>query len=1402
MTAPSAADEFWTRLRELYRSAKSPDLATLVRQGAAQQPPVMLNDATLSEWLNGESIPSKGKERAFKFLVGYLEGRAGLRDERELQRRIAEWWRHCADARRSRRAPSSHIRTGDSAVVARSIYIEQLRQQIAPPELVGRSAELAELADFASGASPSAYVWWQAGPWAGKTALLATFVADPPEDFAGRVWVVAFFITARLAGQDTRGALTETLTQQLCQLLGQEVPLGLSDVTREGALLDLFAQAAANRVQAGGSLVLVVDGLDEDRSVTTGAEARSIAGLLPGRPPEGMRVIVTGRPNPPVPDDVPDWHPLRDKRNIRQLLPSPSAQNLRRLGRAELKRLLTGSSLEQDVLGLLTAARGGLTASDLSELTGAGLVEIEDVLHTAAGRTFIRRAGTLSPVGDQVYLLGHEELQVAAVSYLGRVREAHYRNQLHSWADGYRAEEPAWPRHTPEYLLLGYPRLLIAVGDGDRLARLATDPVRHDLLLELSGGDAVALAEIKTCEGMLLAGDRPDLGHLALLSYQRHRLVTRNANIPAELPAVWAMLGNPTRGEALARGITNPHAQADALIGLARLLAAADDHDRARIIAADAEQVISGIANAEVRSSARAGLATAVAALGDRGWAQALSENAAREAARRERHGFVGRYPSTAGVSGYDRVLDSVPRFTAEYWRAEDLIDAIPEAGDPRRIRMLVDDARRAVLLVGNLWSGAELRKRLIRALPASADRDTVRSLIAGMRSMIHDIAHPDLRREALVELVRAVIAAGDLESGVEIVRQGSRRAESPRTAIALWKELAASGDRELVRAMADDMLRRGPALLSGMEPEDHRELVRLLIRIGARDKAEEIVRSMGPSAHRDVLLAELIKAIALAGNVERAVELADGAVREARDRQMPAARARLLIELVRVLPFTGSAQLASHLVVEAGQAIDLVADFPRARLMVSLVEALAVIGKLDLAGEIAGDISEPKVRTDAMSGLAQLRSVVAELDRNGGWIPDLTWTGRIVNGSTPDQLAQAAKVALEEGSTNLARALAVEAERVARAITNRDREALALVELVRALAGVDDLDRAEDLAGRIADPDRRALARVDVARAKVRAGDFDEAESLIHAIPFDSLQRHGLAGLAGAMARAGDCERAESVARGIAGPFLRAKALSEVSLNAARSGFTELADRIADTVSDPYLKAVTLAGLAEAAGGTQDQERARRLVVAAEQAAVVIVSPYQRVRALAARAQALAALGDRVEAQAVIAGVQEVGDPGGFETSLLGSIDSTLQGRAEFVLAVVLSRIGVPGDAKRIASGISRCEWRAQALAHLSCAAAEVGDSREATSLFRAAEDAVSKIEDSGLRVQTLADLAVIVGPDRADRLLAEAYATGPWWLSASATAHCRPEVIVRLVDAVTLSLAAPHSRSGTGSG
>ncbi|MFQ6397240.1 hypothetical protein ACLMAJ_27760 [Nocardia sp. KC 131] len=81
-------------------------------------------------------------------------------------------------------------------------YFAQVRD-IAPQDwLFQRGEELAQLAAFCDGDEP--YMWWRAGPWAGKTALMSWFALRPPE----HVRVVSFFITSRLAAQADHAAFT------------------------------------------------------------------------------------------------------------------------------------------------------------------------------------------------------------------------------------------------------------------------------------------------------------------------------------------------------------------------------------------------------------------------------------------------------------------------------------------------------------------------------------------------------------------------------------------------------------------------------------------------------------------------------------------------------------------------------------------------------------------------------------------------------------------------------------------------------------------------------------------------------------------------------------------------------------------------------------------------------------------------------------------------------------------------------------------------------------------------------------------------------------------------------------------------------------------------------------------
>ena len=82
------AQAFADALRVSYVKAGAPTYAELIHQGKAQRPPVALSDASLSDWLNGKSAPSKPE--AVLFLVSYLQPKATQRTTYELK--SAYWW--------------------------------------------------------------------------------------------------------------------------------------------------------------------------------------------------------------------------------------------------------------------------------------------------------------------------------------------------------------------------------------------------------------------------------------------------------------------------------------------------------------------------------------------------------------------------------------------------------------------------------------------------------------------------------------------------------------------------------------------------------------------------------------------------------------------------------------------------------------------------------------------------------------------------------------------------------------------------------------------------------------------------------------------------------------------------------------------------------------------------------------------------------------------------------------------------------------------------------------------------------------------------------------------------------------------------------------------------------------
>lgn len=716
--------------------------------------------------------------------------------------------------------------TGDGNSVhlsapVRSAYREQVRR-IAPPELVGREAELADLAAFCTTDSGPSYAWWRAEAWAGKTALMSWFALHPPQG----VRVVPFFVTARLGAQNDITAYVDVVLEQLAELAGEGLPAHLTAATREAHVLHLYGLAAEACARRGERLVLLVDGLDEDRGFTRGPDVHSIASLLPARPPAGMRVLVAGRLNPPLPGDVPPGHPLYDPGIVRTLPRSPYAQVIRAEAERELKQLILGDGLELELLGLVAAAGGGLTAQDLAALTGAVPYQVADALRTRAGRTFGKRL--------EVYLLGHEELQVQAELMLGAAELARHRERLYGWAEEWRAA--GWPADTPAYLLRGLFRMALAAGDVDRLLALAMDETRHDRMLVATGSDAAALGEIRETADRVAADEPADLSALLRLAVRRGGVSGRNGGVTPTLCRAWAELGRTDKAVALAHAIPGRRVHVGALAEVGRVLAADGDITRALDVLAEAEEALHRAPRHD-----RAFFASTACLL------EALAEVGAplRECGDRGGALPAGRVDSPA--PDHDDRLRFSARACGDRL-AEVVLAAVEDSAAQDGVLALVEfwartgRVARAERLARSL--GADRRTpaliRLAVALAETGDRAAADALFDDVRRDLLDGGPAPLHGGLTVTtgawfapLVTALLRTGDLTGAESVVT----------AALARWPD-----DMDL------------PALK-----------VSVLTHQGRLERAQVWVRGVGVGLSRDFAEAELACALARAGRVEEA---------------------------------------------------------------------------------------------------------------------------------------------------------------------------------------------------------------------------------------------------------------------------------------------------------------------------------------------------------------------------------------------------------------------------------------------------------------------------------------------------------------------------------------------------
>ncbi|MFE7034117.1 hypothetical protein ACFU9Y_27760 [Streptomyces sp. NPDC057621] len=1096
-----------------------------------------------------------------------------------------------ADARTGAVA-NSGIVYGDVQVgiqlAPRSGYNEQIRR-IAPEVLVGREAELRELAAFCTTDMSGPYVWWQARAWAGKTALMSWFAQHPPP----KVRVVPFFVTARFAAQNDRVAFTDVVLEQLGELLGEGPAAFLTPSTREAHLLRLLNGAARQCDGRGERLVLLVDGLDEDRGVTTGPDAYSIAALLPARPPAGLRVIVAGRPHPPIPADVPEHHPLRDPDIVRRLAPSSFAQVIRAEAQRELKHLLASSAAERELLGLLTASGGGLGTAELAELTDHIPYEVEEILRSRAGRTFRTREShsrtreSHSRPGELpvVFVLGHEELREHAVRMLGPKELEAYRGRIHAWADTYASAR--WPPNTPEYLLRGYFSLLRATADVSRMAVLAADSARHDRMRNLTGGDSAALTEIRSVQHTLAETDAPDLTALFRLAVRRDALHARNECVPAGLPAVWVALGQPRRADALARSLAHPIRRAEALTAVAQAMADAGAQEEAEAVFKDAAENVRADRDLSERVRGLVIVGRAWWPVGPRG-----AEVVLREAADQA---MALRVPSTRAEA-----LVTM----AEGWQETGDLDrargSLLEAVTLARTEPFPEEWLRTDIL-----ARAERVLHSLREVERTDETWAEAQTLAGDTSLLPESAFPIHVAWTLRDHPEQRERVGELLARAESLTRSGQAGEEERRDWNLMRigiVLSAAGFFDRAEDIARGIVEK-EQLLAFVSTD--------LAERGKAVRAEALARSLSDPIHRARALASVAKALIIEGRRAEAQSLAVEIEALAHDAVDPLSRAWQLIDLANALETAGHRDRALGLLDQAEALVRPHTDSPDGEraghwLGIALIRA----GALERADAVARSLPNSlwrvriltKVGQAAATGTDRLRAtrVLVEAAVLAASLADTTHRAYELN----DISVALVTAGAEERGETLARAIEFPGEYGNPALDRVGKELGARGQHTK---GVSVLTQCETEARKLGDTGHRAWRLALVAEGfaacehRERAAHLlveAEAESRKLYNPEDRAQR--LTDVSEALTACGDHTRARSlltqaaeIGRALPDPHDRDSILVHAGIALISTGAHWEAEELVADIGSPVRQARILTALAQAV----PLEWARRLV-------------------------------------------------------------------------------------------------------------------------------------------------------------------------------------------------------------
>ena len=1248
-------------------------------------------------------------------------------------------------------------------------HIEVLRE-LAPDRLEDRESEMADLETYVR-KSDDAWYAMEADMVSGKTAVMASFALNPPDD----VHLVSFFIRRIGDEGNDRGTFAFVMGAQFANILGHEYTEPVRDPAQRTEFRQLLRRAATacRSETVPRPLVLLIDGIDEDSYFENpdGVGAKSILSLLPRRLPEGVKIITASRPNPRLPEDV----QCVAKRRIVSLRPSPIAE--KSINRKDMKTFFR-SDIAVNIGAFLAACGGVLTVKDLSKLlTMCGYQrtrtwDVREYVDRSPGRI-------LTPVnvgfdGQEVlaYRLGHDVVTRAVIRELdpdsfgegdepederwwAPIREkalAPYRAIIRDWVE--ECADRGWGYSTPSYVLSDpcFDLMLTDKGGDFLSVQIVLQRGRYEELLRRSGRRLYVLRTIDRDYFKVLEVRRGEVSEGVLKSLLevaefRGRIVRTGSHVPGLLK-LYIEYFDVTPDVAL--DMTPPVDDANGMLNAFReVVKVVADSGRSYTFLPLLSAVIKVlIPYRDLRDDIlRLGI-NVLASIGD----VANFSNVGGD----ESEGLTvwldklfdviqinrtvvcsvlsadGVYSADEGADSAISLLvaaeDMADQIEDPASRAQALVEvacALARVGEADKAGRVAENAANAADQIEEHWGRARALVEVACALARVGEADKAGRVAENAANAADQIEEHWGRARALVEVACALAQADLPDDAVEVAKQIRDKDAVDRAQVLaeVVGALARAGEIDAARRLADKVV--GVVGRVRFPWRRAEVLVDVLARAGEVDAAQRLAENAANAAERfkspwvrsSILVGEKLwwrvralvgaaGALARAGDIDRACQVAMSAASATDHIQNPLKRARALVGVAGVLARAGDIDRACQVAMSAASATDHIQNpLKRARALVGVAGVLARAGDIERVRQVAMSAASATAQIENFDSRARVMVEVAGVLARSGDIDAARQVAENVVNAVEQVKESEECVGTPAGSVSL-------------------RLAPALGKIVDALVRVGETDRARQVAEialsaikRIAEPWRRARALGELAVALARAGDADEARQVAE-IALSAIKRiaepwrraRALGELAVALARAGQAEAAFGVAKQIGEPWRYVRALAEVAAALARAGQAEAAFGVAKQIGEPWRYVQALAEVAPAFVRAGDAGKARQVAMGAAGVAEQIEGSWLRARALAEVACALARVGEGDKARRV----------------------------AE--------------NAANAAEQIEGSWLRARALAEVACALARVGEGDKARRVAENAANAAEQIEEHWGRARALAEMAGVLA--RADSI------------------------------------------------